>query len=108
MKSIRERLEEVYRRLHLLPSAMSANEAWQQLCDTIDAVEDEFSEVEKQNPPPWLSNIDGRMYCPLDDHITHLDGGGILAMTRGHRIEIESSGRFRIVNRLTGNMEFEK
>ncbi|MCI0683167.1 MAG: hypothetical protein L0Y71_13785 [Gemmataceae bacterium] len=107
-RSIRERLEELYRRLHALPHAESAEAAFRQLCDTLDQVEDEWSGIVKKSPPPAPSEFDGRMYCPLDDFVAQLDDGGILALTRGHRIEIAAHGAVRIVNKLTGLPEFEK
>lgn len=48
------------------------------------------------------------MYCPLPDFVSRLDDGGILAMTRGHRIEIAVDGTMRIINKVTGLTEFEK
>ena len=48
------------------------------------------------------------MYCPLPDVTTQLDEGGILAMTRGHRIEVSSEGLMRIINKVTAEVEFER
>lgn len=106
--TIRERLEEFYRRLASLPPAQSAEIALKQICDTLDAVEDEMSGVEKQDPPPSPSMPDGRMYGPLEDHILRRADGSILALTRGHRIEIEANGTQRIINKVKGIVEFEK
>lgn len=107
-RSIRERLEEFYGRLRALPRAESAAAALQQLCETLDQVEDEMSGIVKKSPPPALSEFDGRMYCPLQDFVARLDDGAILALTRGHRIEIAANGAIRIVNKLTNLVEFEK
>jgi hypothetical protein len=107
-RSIRERLDEVYRRLRLSPRAQSSVEALRQLCDTLDEVEDAWSGVRKQSPPPFPSNSDGRMYCPQPDFVSHMDDGGILALTRGHRIEIGANGSLRIIDKITGQTEFEK
>jgi hypothetical protein len=107
-RSIRERLDELYRRLKLLPRAPSAAEALRQLCETLDEVEDAWSGVAKKSPPPAPSSSDGRMYCPLPDFVSHLDDGCILALTRGHRIEISADGALRIINKVTGQTEFEK
>src|SRR5690242_8923797 len=107
-RSIRERLDELYRRLKVLPRAGSAVEALQQLCDTLGEVEDAWSGVTKQVLPPPPSTSDGRMYCPQDDFVWHRPDGSILALTRGHRIEIASDGMLRIINKVTGQTEFEK
>jgi hypothetical protein len=107
-RSIRERLDELYRRLHDLPRAGSSVEAFQQLCDTLDGVEDAWSGIPKKSPPPGPSVSDGRMYCPQDDFIVRGDDGGILALTRGHRIEIAADGSVRIISKSTGQTEFEK
>lgn len=95
--TIRERLDEFYRRLASLPRAQSAELALKQLCNTLDAVEDELSGIAKKNPPPPPTMPDGRMYGPLDDHVLRWADGRILALTRGHRIEIEADGRLRII-----------
>lgn len=107
-RSIRERLDELYRRLKWLPRAASADEAFRQLCDTLEEVEDAWSGIAKQTPAPPPSKSDGRMYCPMPDFVSHLDDGSILALTRGHRIEIGADGSLRIISKLTGQVEFEK
>jgi len=104
---IRARLAEFYRRLALLPLAPSAKSALDQLCATLDAVEDELSGVVKQSPPPFRVS-DGRMYCPSEDHVVRRPDGSILAMARGHRIEIGANGSIRIVNKATLRVEFEQ
>jgi hypothetical protein len=106
--SIRERLDEFYRRLLALPRADSAEDALRQMCAVLERVEDEMSGIPKQSPPPWPSHPDGRMYCPLDDFIERRDDGSIFAMTRGHRIEIDNNGSVRIISKITGQVEFEK
>jgi hypothetical protein len=106
--SIRERLDELYRRLHALPKAESADASFRQLCETLDAVEDELSGVEKKFPPPPPSMSDGRMYCPLADHTVRQADGSILSLTRVHRVEINVNGGLRITNRVSGIVEFEK
>jgi hypothetical protein len=67
-----------------------------------------MSGVPKQSPPPPPSTSDGRMYCPQDDFIWRRDDGSILAMTRGHRIEIAADGSLRIIGKISGKAEFEK
>ena len=104
----RERLLEFYRRLRELPQADSAKSAFQQFCETLDRVEDEWSGIAKQIPTPPLSAPDGRMYCPAEDHILRRADGSLLAMTRGHRIEISANGAERIINKATQIVEFER
>jgi hypothetical protein len=106
--SLRERVGELYRRLRLLPQATSGAQAFQQLCETLDQVEDEFSGVKKKSPPPPPQSPDGRMYCPAEDHTVRRPDGSILALARGHRIEISADGRLKIVNKVTLQIEFEK
>ena len=107
-RSIRERLDELYRRLRGLPRAASADEALRQLCETLEQVEDEWSGIDKQTPPPSPTSFDGRMYCPMADFVERLEDGGILALTRGHRIEIAADGSLRIISKVTGLPEFDK
>jgi hypothetical protein len=107
-RPIRDRLDELYRRLRLLPRARTADDALEQLCNTLDAVEDAWSGIPKKSPPPLPSESDGRMYCPMADYVSRLSDGGILALTRGHRIEIGADGSLRIVSKITGQAEFEK
>lgn len=107
-RSIRERLEELYRRLRELPAADSADEALRQRCDMLDEVEDAWSGIPKKSPPPGPFESDGRMYCPMPDFVMRLEDGGILALTRGHRIEISANGSIRIINKATSQPEFEK
>ena len=86
--SVAHRLGEFYRRLGLLPRTKSAEEALRQICQTLDEVEDELSGVVKKATPPPLGTSDGRMYCPAEDHIIRGSDGSILALTRGHEVEI--------------------
>lgn len=107
-QTTRERLQELYRRLDATPKSPSAEEAFRKLCEMLDQVEDEFSGIPKSASIPTPSMRDGRMYRPLEDHVARLANGGILAMTRGHRIEIATDGSLRIINKVTGFVEFEK
>jgi hypothetical protein len=107
-RPVLERLAELFRRLHSLPRAKNAEEALQQLCDTLDEVEDLWSGMPKKTPPPLPTESDGRMYCPLEDYIARSSDGSIVALTRGHRIEIGSNGTMRIISKITDQAEFEK
>ena len=107
MPSPRDRLNEVYRRLTALPRTTNSEAALIQLCETLEQVEDELSGIPKR-APPMPNMIDGRMYCPLDDFVIRREDGSILALTRGHRIEINAKGSLRIISKLTGQTEFQK
>ena len=48
------------------------------------------------------------MYCPEEDFVRRNPDGSLVALTRGHRIEIEADGSLRIINKLTGQTEFER
>ena len=102
------RIDEFYRRLRLLPRATSGEMALQQLCQTLEQVEDDLSGIEKKSPSPPPNNPDGRMYCPQEDHIIRHSDGSILALTRGPRLEIAADGAVRIVNKVTLQLEFER
>lgn len=108
MASIRQRLDEFYRRLTVSPRAGSADAALAELVRTLDEVEDQLSGIPKKSPPPGPGMGDGRMYPPLTDHTTHRADGGIIARTRGHVIEIEPDGGLVIRNKRTGAEEFRK
>ena len=105
--SSQQRLAEVYRRLSVAPRVNSAEDALRMVCVTLEQVEDELSGLPKQTPPPSFNQSDGRMYCPLEDHIQRRDDGSIMAITRGHRIEIGANGTIRILNRFENSVEFE-
>lgn len=104
----RERLQELYRRLGSSPKAISAEAAFCELCEMLEQVENELSGIEKGEsiPGPWID--DGRMYRPLEDHVARQSDGSILALTRGHRIEVSANGSIRIISKLTGQVEFAK
>ncbi len=104
----RERLPELYRRLGATPKAESSDVALRELCEVLDQVENEFSGVTQPVRIPAPAINDGRMYRPLEDHIVRRPDGSILALTRGHRIEVASDGSLRIVNKSTAKVEFEK
>lgn len=54
-----ERLAEFLRRLMAAPAASSFDEAYRQLCDILNAVEDELTSI-PFDPANWQT--DGRMY----------------------------------------------
>ncbi len=74
----------------------------------LEQVENEFSGVPMPAVTPHPSVVDGRMYRPLEDYVLRQQNGDILAMTRGHRIEISAHGAIRVLNKVTRQVEFEK
>lgn len=50
-----------------------------------------------------------RMFGILDNkYVTYHSNGSVTALTKGHRIEIQSNGMFSIFERKTGNLFFSK
>ena len=74
---------------------MSAEEAMNLVCRTIEQIEDEYCSVPREVPPPRL-RFTGRMYAPQPDRIFRLEHGGLMAETRGHRIFCLADGGIRI------------
>ena len=108
MRTIKQRLKEFYDRLGQSPRAGSAEDALEQLAQTLEAVEDAMSGIAKKSPPPPPGMPDGRMYPPLPDNIIRHADGTITARTRGHVIEISADGSVVIKNKRTGAVEFSK
>lgn len=104
----RERLEELYRRLGATPRASSAEAALEELCRTLEQVEDELSGIPKQMPSPPLNMPDGRMYAPEEDCITRHADGRITAKTQRHIIELGADGSITIRRKSSGSVEFHK
>src|SRR5262245_55097052 len=71
MKSIHERLQIIYGRLAAAPAASTREEMWAQLNETIDAVEDEFSEL-AYAPTSW--RVYRRIYGPQADSARDVAG----------------------------------
>src|SRR4051812_2093740 len=105
--SIRERLDEFYRRLGSQPPSRRPEDALERIRRTLDEVEDDLSGVPKASPPPPPGRLDGRMYPPLDDLVTRLADGGISARARRHDIQLGPDGTITIRNR-SGAVEFEQ
>ena len=104
----RQRLQKLFHRLGSSPRKGSSEEAFFELCVILDQVENEFSGVQKSEAIPAPTMADGRMYRPLEDHVVRQPNGDILALTRGHRIEITANGSLRIINKVTRQVEFQK
>jgi hypothetical protein len=103
-----ERLAEFFTRLAALPAPRTADEALEQISTTLDAVEDAYSGVPKQEPPPPPNMPDGRMYPPLADHIDRRPDGSIIAATRRHLIEIAADGSVCIRHAGSSMVEYER
>jgi hypothetical protein len=66
-----ERFEEFLRRLTAAPCASCFDEAYAQVCDILNEVENEMTSI-PFDPPNW--RIDGRMYPPQMDYAKLVDG----------------------------------
>src|SRR5437764_3144403 len=92
--NIQERLAVFVRRLEAASPGSSAEEAMNLVCHLIEAVEDEFCSVPRQDPPPL--GFTGRMYAPRPDRTRQLPGGVLVAEARRHRIYCHRDGSIRI------------
>ena len=77
-----ERFAEFLRRLEAAPLASSFDEAYRQVCDILDSVEDELTTA-PFDPPSW--NTDGRLYPPQVDNMRDLPGRGDVKQFRNRR-----------------------
>jgi hypothetical protein len=106
--SMRERLDEFYRRLGAQPPAATADDALERIRRTLDEVEDLYSGIPKKTPPPPRNQPDGRMYPPQDDSVTRNPDGSLVAQTQGHTIDIGKDGTITMRKRRTGQVEFHQ
>ena len=92
-----ERLAIFFDRLDAALPARDANEAYDLIATTLNAVEDEFSGA-PYNPPTWKT--DGRMYPPFDDNRRAAIGYPEVTRYRsvGHHTMIGSNGSIQIVS----------
>jgi len=104
---LRHRVAEFHRRLASIPAAATAAEAYQQLCDMLNAVEDDLSGLVYDSALPRGS---GRMYPPQPDS-ERPDLLGRAAVRRyrsqGHNTLIGDNGAIEI-QRLDDHVEFTK
>jgi hypothetical protein len=92
---IHQRLEIFLERLQAAPACRTAKEALALVCRLIEEVEDQFSPVPREDPPPML--FTGRMYAPQPDSVREM-GGTLIAATRHHRIWCRADGGIRIAH----------
>lgn len=101
-----ERLEEFYSRLRLARPAKIFEEAYELICSTLNAVEDELTDS-PYDPERWQE--DGRLYPPFDDSFREVPGHPRLRRFRSlaHNTYIGDNGAIEIRN-LAGEVELEK
>ena len=90
-----QRFAEFLRRLGAAPLASNFDEAYRQLCDTIDSVEDEMTSI-LNDPSQWMT--DGRMYPPQFDNMVIAPGRPDLKQfrSRRHKTMIANNGAIEI------------
>jgi hypothetical protein len=105
-RSRAERFQEFLSRIKKSPPANSHDDALRLLSDTLNQVEDEFTDIPFQ-PERWQT--DGRMYPPEDDNARAVDGGGdvIRYRHRAHNTFIRDNGAIEIQD-IDGKVLFEK
>jgi len=103
----RVRLQELFRRLMAAPAAASFDEAYQQLVEVQDAVEDELTGIPR-NPENWQS--DGRLYPPQFDMMREVAGCPSLKRfrTREHNVFIGDNGAVEIRTAFGGEVVYSK
>jgi hypothetical protein len=89
------RLVEFMRRMEAAPAPASADEAMTLLSNTLNAVEDELTDI-PFDPDRWMN--DGRMYPPQADNARAVDGRADLTRYRSvrHNTWIRTNGAIRI------------
>jgi hypothetical protein len=102
-----ERLQEFYRRLGALPAASNFAEAWSQIGETLNAVENELSGIQ-YDPARWKS--DGRLYPPqLDSERVETPHPKVRRFRSvAHNTLIGENGSIEIIQTLTGQVVFSK
>ena len=101
-----ERFHEFLSRLEKSKPASSHDEAFKLLSDTLNQVEDEFTNIPFQ-PEHWQT--DGRMYPPEDDNAREVEGRSDVIRYRhkAHNTFIRDNGAIEIQD-VDGEVLFEK
>lgn len=101
-----DRFQEFLKRLEHTSRASSHDAAFTLLCDTLNQVEDELSDIPCR-PENWLT--DGRMYPPEEDSARSVEGRSDLIRYRhkGHNTFIRENGAIEIQD-LAGAVLFAK
>lgn len=101
-----ERFAEFLRRLGATPAAADFDEAYRQLCDVLNAVEDEMTSI-PFDPANWQS--DGRIYPPQLDSLRAAPGRGDVKRFRSkaHNTLIGDNGAIEIRD-LSGRVVLSK
>lgn len=96
MATKQERLDEFLRRLQTADPCKTLAEARALLAETLDAVEDEMTEI-PNNPANWMT--DGRMYPPQDDQrrTEQRDPLVVRFRSKGHNNWIGENGSISII-----------
>jgi hypothetical protein len=102
-----ERFAEFLRRLGAAPTAANFDEAYRQLCDTLNAVEDEMTSI-PFDPSRWMT--DGRLYPPQIDRIKRVANRPHLRRLSSlrHSTLIGDNGAIEIRDLQTGLVVFSK
>ncbi|MBI3269127.1 MAG: hypothetical protein HYZ53_08890 [Planctomycetes bacterium] len=101
-----ERLAEFCRRVQAGNAAAMFEEAYDLLCRTMDAVEDELTDIPNR-PAHWKS--DGPMYPPQRDSLTTLPGGRVMRLrSLRHYTFIGDNGAIEIVGASDGKILLSK
>jgi len=106
-----ERLEEFFRRLRALPPAGTFEEAWQQIHETLNQVEEELSGI-PNHPANWQT--DGRLYPPQLDREYPVTGHPLVRRFRSvaHNTLIGANGAMQVrrvkLDPLQGEVLFSK
>jgi hypothetical protein len=101
-----ERFAAFLKRLIAAPPVNTAREAFDLVCDTLNEVEDELTDIPYH---PVNRGTDGRMYPPQPDSARDLPGRADLVRyrSRGHNTYIRDNGAIEIRD-LVGNVVLSK
>lgn len=96
--TLRQRLDEFYRRLDSAPYAASFEEAMMQIEQNLNDVEDEYSGISYNPPASPLSSTHGRMYAPheANRHTVPSHPEVTRYRTTQHNVFIGSNGAIEI------------